>query len=113
MGVVVPYDSETEVGYRALEPKGADLRKLLDKLERSTGDAKAAALQELDSLLNWATIANDESDFGASLQLGADIFNHAPCFANLASRVLGTTYRLLGRGAFASISEMHAPQRKG
>ena len=112
MGIVVPYDKDTEVGYRALDPKGAELRKLLDRLERSTGEAKASALQELDSLLNWATIANDESDFGASLQLGADIFNHAPCFANLASRTLGTAYRLLGRDAFADIAEMHAAIRK-
>jgi hypothetical protein len=112
MGIVVPYDKDTEVGYRALDPKGAELRKLLDKLEKSTGAAKDAALQELDSLLNWATIANDESDFGASLQLGLDIFNHAPCFATLAARTLSTTYRLLGRDQFATIAEMHAVQRK-
>ena len=45
MGIVVPYDKETEVGYRALDPKGAELRKLLDKLEKSTGAVKDAALQ--------------------------------------------------------------------
>jgi hypothetical protein len=65
----------------------------------------------LDSLVNWANIANDEGDFGASLQLGADIFNHDMCFAPLAARTLSTAYELLDRPEYAAIAVAHAKQR--
>ena len=116
MGIVVPYDKETEVGYRKLDPIGGALRTLLDKLEKAKGTGDNAAhsklREELDSLVNWANIANDECDFGASLQLGCDIFNHSPCFASLAGRTLSTAYTLLDREAFATIAERHARAHK-
>ena len=65
----------------------------------------------MDELVNWANIANDESDFGASLQLAADLFNHAPLFARQACALYRTAYTLLGRDAFAAIADAHAPAR--
>ena len=108
MGIVVPYDRETQLGYRCLDPIGDRLRKLLDKAEKRD----AGAVDELDATVNWANIANDECDFGASLQLGIDIFNHSLAFAPLAARTLSTAYTLLGRDEFATIVNLHLAQRK-
>ena len=72
---------------------------------------KATQQAELDDLVNWATIANDESDFGASLQLGQDLFNHSPAFAPLAARILSTSYTLLNREPLARIAAKHGKHR--
>ena len=65
------------------------IARLLDekRIEREGYIASAIArLQsELDEVVNWANIANDESDFGASLQLGQDLFNHSLAFAPIAA----------------------------
>ena len=74
-------------------------------------NAVGAIQSELDDLVNWATIANDEGDFGASLQLGQDLFNHAPAFGPLAARILNTSYTLLGRTSLARIAAQHGKQR--
>ncbi len=113
MGIVVPYDKEADLGYRQLEPSGPKLRKLLDRLVKAEGDtsARASAQAELDELVNWATIANDECDFGASLQLGLDLFNHDASFAGLAARTLATAYSLLDREPYAEIARRHGSER--
>lgn len=111
MGVVVPYEKDTELGWRELHLTGNALRKLLKQIVESDGAAKATHQSELDDLVNWATIANDEGDFGASLQLGQDLFNHSPRFAPLAARILNTSYTLLGRTSLARIAAMHGKQR--
>jgi hypothetical protein len=101
-----------EQGFRQLDPGGAELRKLLSTFREASGAAKTAAQGELDALIGWANIANDESDFGASLQLGHDLFNHHTDFAPVAARTLATAYTLLDRDVFATIATMHAPERK-
>uniref|UniRef100_A0A7S3AWL4 Uncharacterized protein n=1 Tax=Haptolina ericina TaxID=156174 RepID=A0A7S3AWL4_9EUKA len=111
MGIVVPYDKRTEVGYRSLDPSGESLRKLLYRQVSAKPEARAAPQSELDELVNWANIANDECDFGASLQLGSDLFNHSPQLAALTGRVLQTAYTLLGRDEYASIAAEHAASR--
>ena len=113
MGIIVPYDRQSEVGYRTLSHTGKELRTLLDRLDKaSAGSARSSAQAELDELVHWANIANDECDFGASLQLGQDLFNHSPSYAPLAARTLATAYTLLDRGAFATIAEAHARVRQ-
>jgi len=42
MGVVVPYDKATELGYRQLHCTGAALRKLLAQIESSSGEERVA-----------------------------------------------------------------------
>ena len=114
MGIIVPYDKPTELGYRVLHITGKELRKLLDEFVKAKDDPKAKAKPqaELDDLINWANIANDESDFGASLQLGQDLFNHDLTFAPLAGRTLSMAYTLLDREVFAEIAGMHVGKRK-
>ena len=107
MGIRVPYDRKTEVGYRKLDPSGAPLRKLLDELEKASGAKQASMQKDLDDLIGWANIANDECDFGASLQLGHDLFNHSLAFAPVAARTLYTAYTLLEREPYAQIAKMH------
>ena len=112
MGVVVPYDKATELGYRKLSLIGAELRTHLTKLETADGPAHTALQATLDDVLNWAAIANDECDFGASLQLGLDIFNHSTVYARLAARTLGTAYTLLEREDYAEIARLHSQARR-
>lgn len=112
MGVVVPYDKATELGYRKLSLIGAELRTHLTKLEKADGPTHTALQATLDDVLNWAAIANDECDFGASLQLGLDIFNHSTVYARLAARTLGTAYTLLEREDYAEIARLHAQARR-
>lgn len=111
MGIRVPYERATELGYRKLEPSGAGLRKLLDEMHKANGGTRAAYQKELDDLIGWATIANDECDFGASLQLGQDLFNHALAFAPVAARTLYTSYMLLEREPYAQIAKLHSDKR--
>jgi len=112
MGVVVPYDKATELGYRKLSLIGAELRTHLTKLEKADGPTHTALQATLDDVLNWAAIANDECDFGASLQLGLDIFNHSTVYARLAARTLGTAYTLLEREDYAEIARLHSQVRR-
>ena len=86
----------------------------VDEFVKAKDDPKAKAKPqaELDDLINWANIANDESDFGASLQLGQDLFNHDLTFAPLAGRTLSMAYTLLDREVFAEIAGMHVGKRK-
>lgn len=112
MGVVVPYDKATELGYRKLSLIGAELRTHLTKLETADGPTHTALQATLDDVLNWAAIANDECDFGASLQLGLDIFNHSTVYARLAARTLGTVYTLLEREDYAEIARLHSQARR-
>jgi len=112
MGIVVPYNRRTAIGYRKLHLMGDELRKLLTRIRNSSGGERVQHQAELDELINWANIANDESDFGASLQLGRDLLNHDAAFATQAKQMLVTAYTLLGRTAFADIARQHAAQRR-
>ena len=113
MGIVVPYDRQSEIGYRKLHLSGKPLRQLLDRIVGSDPGERSQHQAELDDLINWSNIANDESDFGAGLQLGQDLLNHDVAFAKHALQQLRTAYLLLGRRAFATISEEHAKTRLG
>ena len=84
---------------------------LLAGIVKATDETRGQLQADLDSLVNWANIANDEGDFGASLQLGLDVFNHDMLFARLAGRTLTTAYELLDRHEFAEIAAAHAKQR--
>lgn len=66
LGVVVPYDEESEVGYREPYLAGASLFKLLGRLDSagSSANAEPKDLETLGELMNRSNIANDEGDFG-------------------------------------------------
>ena len=52
MGVVVPYDKDTELGYRKLHCTGAALRKLLAQIDASSGEARVGKQAGLDDLVS-------------------------------------------------------------
>ena len=54
MGVVVPYDKATELGYRQLHCTGAALRKLLAQIEGSSGEERVAKQARLTRTLALA-----------------------------------------------------------
>jgi len=113
VGVVFAYDRQLELGYRELHLTGKELRKLLGRIVHAPPAERPDVQAELDDLINWSNIANDESDFGASLRLGADLFNHDVCFAPQAAQQLSTAYTLLGRAPFAKLAKLHAAKRRG
>jgi len=112
IGLVIPYDRESELGYRRLHLGGKELRKLLARIVKSPKEERTQHQSELDELVNWSNISNDESDFGAGLQLGADLLNHDVTFASAAAQQLSTAYSLIGRHAFAEIARRHAVVRR-
>jgi hypothetical protein len=50
MGIVVPYEKETELGYRRLHLIGADLRKLLDNIVKATDEKRGELQAEVRTL---------------------------------------------------------------
>jgi hypothetical protein len=112
MGLVIPFDRQADLGYRRLHLTGKELRMLLARICSAPEAERVQHQSELDELINWSNIANDESDFGASLQLGSDLLNHHIRFAPAAQQQLTTAYALLDRRAFADIARQHGEQRR-
>ena len=104
LGIVV--DCDKDVGYRPLGVEAKELWKDLDSIANHGGDTK-----KLRELINWSSIANDESDFGNSLELGIDLFSSFPRFTKTARKVLSTSYTLLGRDVFCDIITLHCSER--
>jgi Uncharacterised conserved protein (DUF2228). len=66
-----------------------------------------ANLGKLQPIVTAANIANDECDFGTSLELGLDLFCFGgQVFHRTALHLLKTAYNLLQRNEFALIAEV-------
>jgi hypothetical protein len=64
-------------------------------------------LGTLQPVVTAANIANDECDFGTSLELGLDLFSFGgEVFHRTALNLLKTAYNLLQRNEFALIIEV-------
>lgn len=64
-------------------------------------------ISELQPLITNANIANDEGDFGTSIELGLDLFCHgSPKLHDLARPLLVTGYSLVQRPQFIAISKV-------
>lgn len=64
-------------------------------------------LEKLQPIVTAANIANDECDFGTSLELGLDLFCFGgKVFHHTALHLLQTAYNLLQRNEFALIAEV-------
>ncbi|OEH78399.1 hypothetical protein cyc_07340 [Cyclospora cayetanensis] len=98
LGVVVPYDKKADLGWRDLGYSLEGLSKKVRKLKEDGGTRT-----ELEELLTLASIAVDEGDAGAALQLGRnfwclDALGDKQCFlANPAKRLLGSAYTAMGQ----------------
>lgn len=61
-------------------------------------------MDKLQSIITYASIANDECDFGTGLELGIDIFcDGNPELHRICTQLLVTVYNLLRRPQFATI----------
>lgn len=109
LGLVVPYDSKTTVGYRPLPLDKKKLRDLLRVIAK--GDANATQKHAFQEMQTFAHIANDECDFGMGLELGLDLWSYAPALTEHAKEHLSIAYTLLNRPAFGTLLELHATHR--
>ncbi|XP_023024072.2 histone PARylation factor 1 isoform X1 [Leptinotarsa decemlineata] len=114
IGLVVPYNKKTELGYRELALNNKDLNTLFTKLENSKSDVeKQKLLSDLQPVFTFSSIATDECDFGTGIELGWNIISHGVEDLNrTAERSLAINYRLLKREAFARIAEAHMKNRR-
>lgn len=138
LGLLVPVEKRTEVGYRELiETDGeffpfklfshcfpmivlyctlmsasfilsANLKRILNRIVKSERQAdKDKALDQLQQVITAANIANDECDFGTSVELGLDLLAFGGSeLEQSAVQLLSTGYSLLGRKEFSKIAQV-------
>ena len=116
-GLVVPYDKNTQVGYREIPETTASLKKILTKIvDANKGgdeDEKNKAFDVLQELVTNVQFANDEGDPGMGLELGIDVLMHGgDCLNSTARHLLTVSYELIGREAFSKIANAHLNRRK-
>ncbi|CAG9765492.1 unnamed protein product [Ceutorhynchus assimilis] len=112
LGIVVPYNRKTQLGYRQLSISNTDLQKMLNDIRKALPEQKPKYLSKLQDILTNTSIATDECDFGTGIELGLDILAHGIDSLNVTiARVLATNYRLLDREGFAKIIEAHMKKR--
>jgi hypothetical protein len=85
-----------------------NLKRILKNVVRSScEEERDANLGKLQPVITAANIANDECDFGTSLELGLDLFCFGgEIFHRTALNLLKTAYNLLQRNEFAQIAEV-------
>ncbi|XP_073834845.1 histone PARylation factor 1 [Musca autumnalis] len=118
-GIVVPYESKTQLGYRPLLESDAELKRILKLFDTAGSDAqdkndevKTAVMEKLQPIATAASIAVDECDFGTALELGIDLFCSGYTQLHmLISSLLVQAYSLLQRPQFIAISKAHLEQR--
>ncbi|XP_071452817.1 histone PARylation factor 1 isoform X2 [Hetaerina americana] len=104
-GIVVPYDKKSQVGYRELLETDSQIKKILSSITSSETEAeRKSAFSKLQPIVTAASIANDECDFGASLELGLDLFAYGgESLHPTVLQVLQSAYKLLNRSEFSVI----------
>jgi len=108
MGILVPYDKKSEVGYRDMMYTDTALKAALKA--KNEGVLSRKRQEEFDEQMRMADISNDESDFGLSLQLGLNLFCYSirdNQVSHEAQRQLDVAYMLLGRTTFQHILRAH------
>ncbi|KAF5302231.1 hypothetical protein FQA39_LY10270 [Lamprigera yunnana] len=113
IGLVIPYNRKTQMGYRHLCVDNKELKKLLDRVSTASVQQKDKVMSELQPILTATSIATDECDFGTGIELGWDILAHGIGSLNsIIARYLAINYELIDRGAFAKISRAHMDNRR-
>lgn len=112
-GIVVPYNKQTEVGYREIPETPASLRKILKNVVEAESDADLdKALDVLQEIVTNVQFANDEGDPGMGLELGIDLLCYGGSrLHNTIKHLLGVAYELLDREDFAKITNCHLDRR--
>ncbi|XP_022643923.1 histone PARylation factor 1-like isoform X2 [Varroa jacobsoni] len=113
VGMVVPYDDKTEIGYRPLTVTNVELRRMMQNVASAQQSQVKTALAPIQDIVTLVNFANDECDYGMGLELGLDLF----LFGNerlhsTALFLLQTAYTLLQRTKFVEIIKDHLAARK-
>lgn len=115
-GVVVPFDRDSEQGYRQLIESDAKLKKILSKFDDIPKDDKTQfdnAVASLQPFITAAYIAVDEMDFGTALELGIDLFCHGTSNLHDVLRpLLITGYTMSQRPQYIAIMKSHLEDRR-
>ena len=136
-GMVVPYDKNSEVGYREIPETTASLKKIFNKIIESQNeeneDVKNKAFDALQGtydisytnvdvnlrfflsleLVTNVQFANDEGDPGMGLELGINLLVYGGnCLNSTARHLLTVGYTLMDREAFTKIVNAHLNRRR-
>lgn len=113
LGLVVPFDRKTEVGYRDLIENDATLKKKLKIFLDSDIQDLNVAMSSIQPIIMAVNLATDECDFGTAIEFGIDLFcNGSKHLHNLALLFLRTGYNLVHRKEFIKIIEAHLKNRR-
>ncbi|XP_055902949.1 histone PARylation factor 1-like [Eupeodes corollae] len=116
VGIVVPVNKTTTVGYRPLMDSDANIKKILSALDKpgesSKEQAKEIVMEKLQPIITASVIALDECDFGTNLELGIDLFcsGHKELH-EIVQNLLNPAYKLLGRPQYMAILKAHLANR--
>ncbi|XP_054264525.1 histone PARylation factor 1-like isoform X2 [Macrosteles quadrilineatus] len=113
-GIVVPVDKKNDVGYRELAASNVTIKKILKGIvESKSEEERTKYWEQLQPVMTFANIANDECDFGTCLELGLDLFSYGNELLHRSIlQLLPTTYNLLQRPQFAAIIQAHLEDRR-
>ena len=114
VGIVVPYDPVTELGYRPLNLTNTQLKTLLSQATTATdGKKRADKLDKLQELITCVQFANDEGDPGMGLELGLDLLcNGNKLFTSNILHLLTVAYELLDREQYKWVIEQQMNDRR-
>lgn len=116
VGMVVPFDKETQVGYRELPETNATLKRLFsswcDLPSGASPDEDEQHFGPIQRILTTIQFANDECDPGQGLEMGLDLFSFGhEKLKDVVLSVLPLAYKLLDRHLFADMAENHMQNR--
>lgn len=112
-GIIVPYNKDTEVGYREVPETPANLKKMLTKVvEAETEEEKDKAMDAVQELVTFVQFANDEGDPGMGLELGQALLCHGgAALQPMVQHLLGVAYSLLDREQYGKVLAAHLASR--
>ena len=115
LGICVPFDKKTKVGYRPVPISEKELKSLFETMRNTPKEKRDT--RRIEEVLNWVNIGNDECDFGQGLEFGLNLFcgdkpGEEQVFGKIASVVLKNAYKLLARGEFTGIVDGLITQRR-
>ena len=114
VGIVVPYDPKTELGYRPLNLSNTQLKSILSQATTAIdGKKRSEKLDKLQELITYVQFANDEGDPGMGLELGIDLLcNGNKLFTSHIFHLLTVGYDLLGREQYRWVIEEQMDKRR-
>ncbi|EAA15174.3 AGAP010317-PA [Anopheles gambiae str. PEST] len=117
VGLVVPYDRKTNIGYRPLLESDEKIRAILSKFEnlnRFENNLEYQELmRELQPIITAADLATDECDFGTVLELALDFFcSGVKSLHEVMKPLFFTGYSMVNRPQYIAIIKSHLDNRR-